>query len=181
MTPTGLLLDSNVWIALAEWDAALLQALRLAISEQRILVYITHLQRDELMAVSDRARREKRRDAMKLLAPVDVPTSVFILAGDDPADPSIDTLAGRPWGSRLGEAALSDDLAAERLEKYVGRRPGQGPKRLRDGVQLETAFQRHLCFITEDRKAATRSQHFYPDLQVEGLDWLRTLVMPDSA
>ena len=176
--PAWLLLDSNVWIALAESEPSLLEALRVAVDRQAVTVYITHVQHDELHAVADESKQAARKLAVDFLGAVDVATSIFVLAGDDPGDPSIDTLAGHPWGSRLGMAALSDDGAAQRFAQYVNRKAGHRPARLRDGVLLETALANAFCFVTEDTKHSGRMRRFYPGRQIERLEWLRALVAP---
>jgi len=113
-------------------------------------LYITHIQRDELLRTPNVERRERLLKAVNVLNPNQVPTSSFLLGV-----------------SQLDAAILNDDGSIydgmisriRRLDSHDGKNP-KFPNPEADALIAETAIKNGLTLVTLDQNLATVTMEF---------------------
>lgn len=149
------MLDSNVVDKLLA-DEDLLASILAAVAAGRLGIVVTHVQRDELAAVSAGERRMRLLEVLERVAPASVATAGFVLDL-----------------SRLDHARLFDDDAASRHRGFVGR----SRRRAKDALILATAEAEGLPVVTCESKARNlrRFRTWFPAVDMLGLEDLREL------
>ena len=149
------MLDSNVVDKLLA-DEDLLASILAAVAAGRLGIVVTHVQRDELAAVSAGERRMRLLEVLERVAPASVATAGFVLDL-----------------SRLDHARLFDDDGASRHRGFVG----SSQRRAKDALILATAEAEGLPVVTCESKARNlrRFRAWFPTVDLLGLEDLREL------
>lgn len=143
------LLDTNVIDRFADDPAGASRVVD-AVDGGLIEVLVTHVQVDELAAISDQERRSTRFLALLRVRPRLIETSLFVLDL-----------------SRLDHARLSDDTEVEAFDRHLG----QGNARvghMADAALAGTAAAVGAVFVTENTKDRNRTLRGHPDLRIIG-------------
>ncbi|WGY03336.1 PIN domain-containing protein [Nocardioides sp. QY071] len=129
--------DSNVYDVFAD-NGVRRQTLSGAISAGRLRLLTTHIQRDELAAVTDARRREQLFEVLRLADPI--ATGGFVLGT-----------------SRLGEARLMSEADATVFDTKM--RNGMSDARgTNDALIIATARVENATLVSEDRRCRARAQ-----------------------
>lgn len=129
--------DSNVYDVFADSEARR-QTLSGAIGAGRLRLLTTHIQRDELAAVTDARRREQLFEVLRLAVPI--ATNGFVLGS-----------------SRLGEARLMSEADATVFDPKM--RNGMSDARgTNDALIIATARVENATLVSEDRRCRARAQ-----------------------
>jgi predicted nucleic acid-binding protein len=152
---TSLMVDSMIFDALLAEDA-MSEAIRRAVADGSIELFVTHVQVDEIMDTYQRDPERAKRLIHTLLrsGAKEVPTYGFALDR-----------------SRLGLAAIADEETCDRIEAFQAGNPDH----LEDALIAATAEHRSVILVTAERTRERYRTHF-PGLTVWSVDDLRDLM-----
>ena len=106
-----LMLDANAFDFIFDNDSHLVPKLEASVNSNKLSLYMTHIQLDEIEKIKNTDKRKRIKEIIKLIKIQNIPTSSAVVGIDSPSKHGF-------IGSKINMAKIMDDNDADILKKF---------------------------------------------------------------